>query len=211
MMDGSKMRQDPKSPALSVGRSRSLRAEAAILKAATTLMEEKRPAQITAEAICKRAGVSKATLYKWWPSKIHVMLDAILKRIEIEVVVPDTGSAYQDYLTLLTNFAKFQINTPFGESVSCLFAEGANNQELKDLYLERYSKPRRAQLEQIWKRGVERGELRADTRSGLILDTLFGVLHYKQILGSHPVTEDTAKAVVDMIFSGIRTKDGSGS
>ena len=138
-MDGSKMRQDPKSPALSVGRSRSLRAEAAILKAATTLMEEKRPAQITAEAICKRAGVSKATLYKWWPSKIHVM------------------------------------------------------------------------LEQIWKRGVERGELRADTRSGLILDTLFGVLHYKQILGSHPVTEDTAKAVVDMIFSGIRTKDGSGS
>ena len=58
------------------GRQRSLEAEASILKAALYLLERKPLRQVTADAIARRAGVSKTTIYKWWPNKSMVALDA---------------------------------------------------------------------------------------------------------------------------------------
>src|SRR5271167_1459728 len=79
------------------GRQRSLEAEASILKAALYLLERKSLRQVTTDAIAQRAGVSKATIYKWWPNKSMVALDAYLGGMTERVAIPDTGSAELDF------------------------------------------------------------------------------------------------------------------
>src|SRR5712692_7913660 len=79
------------------GRKRSAAAEAAILTATVELLEDKPLCEVTAEAIAERAGVSKATLYKWWPNKNRVALDAFLSRAQMKIPGSDTGSALRDF------------------------------------------------------------------------------------------------------------------
>ena len=74
------------------GRHRSLEAEASILKATLHLLERKPLRKVSMDAIAERAGVSKATIYKWWPNKCVVALDAYLAGMTERVVMPDTGS-----------------------------------------------------------------------------------------------------------------------
>src|ERR1039457_4122846 len=79
------------------GRRRSLQAEAAILKATLHLLERQPLRKVTADAIARRAGVSKATIYKWWPHTSLVGLDAYLAGMTEQVPTPDTGSAELDF------------------------------------------------------------------------------------------------------------------
>src|ERR1700674_6049680 len=89
------------------GRQRSAAAEASILTATIELIEEKPLSEVTAEAIAQRAGVSKATIYKWWPNKNRVALDAFLSRSRAEIPGSDTGSALRDFTEQLVAAARF--------------------------------------------------------------------------------------------------------
>lgn len=84
---------EPKKP----GRHRSLEAKTAILKATLQLLERESLRKVTADAIARRAGVSKATIYKWWPNKSMVALDAYLAGMTERVAMPNTGSAKEDF------------------------------------------------------------------------------------------------------------------
>ena len=95
------------------GRHRSLEAEASILKAALYLLERKPLRQVTADAIARRAGVSKATIYKWWPNKSMVALDAYLGGMTARVALPDTGSAEEDFSMQLKSVTAFY-KSPLG-------------------------------------------------------------------------------------------------
>ena len=186
----------------SKGRPRSVAAEAAILKAATELMDELRPSYISAESIAKRAGVSKATLYKWWPTKTHILLDAILLRAVAEIPLPDTGSTREDFILLLRGFIHFHKSTSFGVTVAHLFAEGMNDPTILALYNERYALPRRAQIRVIWERGVTRGDLRAEIDPELGLDMLYGPIVYRYLVNHAPLDESFADHIVAVAFDG---------
>src|SRR5580698_730775 len=79
------------------GRHRCVKAESAILDATMELLERKPLRDVTADAIAQRAGVSKATIYKWWPNKSLVALEAFLSRVQSSVVTPNTGCARKDF------------------------------------------------------------------------------------------------------------------
>jgi len=96
------------------GRHRSVEAEAAILKATLYLLERQPLRKVTADAIARRAGVSKATIYKWWPNKSLVALDAYLAGISEQVPVPDTGSAERDFTEQLKSVMAFYAS-PLGK------------------------------------------------------------------------------------------------
>lgn len=184
------------------GRPRSASAEAAIIKAATDLMDELRPAQITADAIAKRSGVSKATLYKWWPTKTHILLDAILLQAVTQIPLPDTGSARLDFIQLLRGFIHFHQDTHFGVTVAHLFAEGMNDPTILALYNERYALPRRAQIRTIWERGVACGDIRGDIDAELGLDMLYGPIVYRYLVQHTPLDDSFADQVVATLFDG---------
>jgi len=93
------------------GRHRSLEAESSILKSALYLLERKPLRQVTTDAIARRAGVSKATIYKWWPNKSMVALDAYLGGMTERVAIPDTGSAEVDFTVQLKSVARLSGGT----------------------------------------------------------------------------------------------------
>ena len=127
------------------GRQRSVAAEAAILTAAIELIEEKPLCEVTAEAIAQRAGVSKATIYKWWPNKNRVALDAFLSRSRAEIPNSDTGSALRDFTEQLVAATRFY-KSAGGRMLRQFIAEGQSDPELLTLFRERFLHSRRLVL-----------------------------------------------------------------
>ena len=193
------------------GRKRSVAAEAAILSAASELLEMKSLRDVTAEAIAERAGTSKATIYKWWPNKNHVALDAFLKRTQAEIPTSDTGCALRDFtdqLILATRFYK----SPRGRLLTQFIAEGQNDPELLRLFRERFLKQRRQSVRAIWEKAVARGEIRADVECELFIDLMYSPLVYRLLVGHNPLSDADAAAVVEAVFPrrrGVRQGEAS--
>jgi AcrR family transcriptional regulator len=185
------------------GRQRSVAAEAAILTAAIELIQEKPLSQVTAEAIAQRAGVSKATIYKWWPNKNRVALDAFLSRSRTEIPSSDTGSALRDFTEQLVGATRFY-NSAGGRMLCQFIAEGQSDPELLALYRERFLDSRRQAVRELWERGVARGEIRPDLDPDLVIDLIFGPMFYRLLVGHGPLDDADADAMVAAVFRGLQ-------
>src|ERR1700753_3935259 len=100
----------PAAPAATKGRPphrRNEQARIAVLHAADDLLAERGFAGVTIEGIAARAGVAKQTIYRWWPSKVDVLLDTLVEDSQQELIVPDTGSAITDARQYLRRLAAF--------------------------------------------------------------------------------------------------------
>lgn len=187
------------------GRQRSTAAESAVLKATMVLLRTKPLCQVTSDAIAQRAGVSKATIYKWWPNKNLVALDAFGACLNAELFVSDTGSAKRDFMEHLKNTIAFY-TSPEGRVLRQFLAEGQSDPHFLKVFRERFLKPRRDSLLEIWRRGVERREIRANLDGELVLDLIFGPMVYRLLAGHGPLNEKEAATIVDAVFCGVQEK-----
>ena len=187
------------------GRQRSTVAETAVLKATMALLEDRPLCSVTAEDIASKARVSKATLYKWWPNKSRIALDAFLAQMAEDVPIPDTGSARLDFLEQLKSAIRFYTSRR-GRVLSHFIAEGRSDPELLKAFQERFQQPRRKAVQVIWERGVVRGELRADIDAGTVIDLLFGPIVYRLMTEHGPLNDAAAEMLVEAVFSGITVK-----
>lgn len=185
------------------GRPRSIEAEAAILKATLQLLERRPLRKVTADAIARRARVSKATIYKWWPNKSLVALDAYLAGMTERVAVPDTGSAELDFTEQLKSLMEFY-GSRLGRLFSQFLAEGQSDAAFLALFRERILYARREAARVMWRRGVDRGEVREDIDSDMVLDLIYGPMIFRLLAGHGPVSASESEALVKFVFSGIR-------
>ena len=173
------------------GRRRNEAVRQAILDAALRLLAESDGAPVTIDTIARAAGVGKQTIYRWWPSKGAVLLDALLDRSRQDVPQPDTGSLPDDLLALIeSTFAAVQ-RLPTGPALRTLVREAANDTHLADL-MRTYTATRRAAVRDVLRRGLDRGELPADTDIDLIVDQFYGLFWYRFLLGHAPLDRDAA-------------------
>ncbi len=121
------------------GRKRSLKAESAVLTAASKLLETNCLCNVTTEAIALLSGVSKATIYKWWPNKTLVALDAFLMRMSHDVPTPDTGSAQKDFTEQVKSMIVFY-TSPAGRAFCQFIAEGQSDPAFLAVFRERFLK-----------------------------------------------------------------------
>ena len=189
------------------GRHRSVEAEAAILKATLYLLARQPLRRITTDAIARRAGVSKATIYKWWPNKSMVALDAYLAGMTEQVAAPDTGSAQLDFTLQLKSVIAFY-TSPLGRLFGQFLAEGQSDPEFLALFRERFLYARRDAARAMWQRGVERGEIRPDIDSDMVLDLVYGPMVFRLLAGHGPLDDREAEMAVTAVFGGIR-RNGS--
>lgn len=187
------------------GRVRSLAAESAVLKATLELLSKKPLRDVTTDAIAQRAGVSKATIYKWWPHKSNVALDAFLSQIKSEVPTPDTGSALKDFNRQLRALMDFY-TSPRGRLFREFLAEGQSDRKFLALFRERFLKSRRDAVRTILQRGVDRGEIRADLDSEIVLDLIYGPSIYRLLTEHAPVDEAQTSALIKAAFTGLQNK-----
>ena len=187
------------------GRQRSVESESAILSATLQLLEQRPLREISIQAIAEKAGVGKATIYKWWPSKAYVALDAFLMQMRASVAAPDTGSARQDFTVQLKSLIHFYA-TPTGRIYSQFLAEGQSDPEFLKLFRERFLTPRRESIKAIWRRGVERGEIRRGLDSDLVLDLVYGPTIFRLMVGHGPLNDAEAERMIAALFAGIQTR-----
>jgi AcrR family transcriptional regulator len=188
------------------GRPRSERARRAILHAANELLESEGFAATTVEAIAERAGVSKATVYRWWPNKSAVVMDGFLSTVSSEVPFPHTGHAWEDirlHMCRLTEAFSGEI----GRTVAVLIAEGQTDLELAEELRSRWLSVRRAEAREILELGIERGELREDLDPEVAVDVLYGPIYYRLLVGHAPLDDDFVHALADHIFAGLGSRD----
>ena len=185
------------------GRHRSLEAEASILKAALDLLERKPLREVTADAIARRAGVSKATIYKWWPNKNLVALDAYLGGMTERVAIPNTGSAELDFTVQLKSVTAFY-KSPLGRLFCQFIAEGQSNPGFLALFRQRFLYLRRDSARVMWRRGVDRGEIRKEIDGEIVLDLIYGPMVFRLLAGHGSLNDHESEAMIEAIFGGLR-------
>lgn len=185
------------------GRPRSEVSQDAILAATLQLLMEKPLRDITMEEIARKASAGKATIYKWWPSKAYVALDAFLKRMNRMVATPDTGSAERDFREQLSSLIEFYTG-PMGNVFNQFIAEGQSDKKFAHLFRERFLKPRREVVGLIFDRGVKRGEIAATMDRELILDMVYGPVIWRQMTGYGHLDHQVADCVISILFRGLK-------
>ncbi|MEV7928770.1 TetR/AcrR family transcriptional regulator [Kitasatospora sp. NPDC088264] len=183
------------------GRRRNEAAHQAILDAALHLLAESDGTPVTIDAIARSAGVGKQTVYRWWPSKGAVLLDALTDRADQDVPGPDTGTLRTDLRAFIaTTFDGSQRDTT-APALRTLVREAARDPHLADL-MQTFTATRRTTLRDLLARGRERGELADDTDLDLIVDQVYGVFWYRFILGHAPLDATVADRLTNSLVAG---------
>jgi AcrR family transcriptional regulator len=175
-------------------------AHAAILRAARELLYRQGFRRLTIEGIAERAGVGKATIYRWWPSKAAVVMDAVLEAANPRIPFPDTGSAREDVRRQLVSVIEFYTHTKAGRGIQALIAESQHDALLAESLRERFIASRRAEATTVFQRGIERGELRRDVDIGVAIDALYGAVYYRLLVSHAELDSAYADALIDQIF-----------
>src|SRR3954454_17002218 len=153
------------------GRPRSEESRTAVLRATSELLHENGLRAMTTEQIAARSGASKATIYKWWPNKYGVAIDAFFSEMQADSPDPDTGSARDDFTVWLRGLCHFYTG-PSGRVFAQLIGEAQFDVEVAAELRDGLIRSRRATLETIWGRGVARGELRDDIDRDVAIDLI---------------------------------------
>jgi AcrR family transcriptional regulator len=197
--------EDQIAPAAPRGRPRSEKAHQAVLDAAAELLLAKGLSAVSMDAVAERAGVSKATIYRWWPTKETLALDALYTEWAAARPYPrDTGSLRGDLLSLLRPWARLASSRPYGRVLGALITEAQTDPVFAVEYRQRLVEPRRDQARAVFRRAIERAEIPADTNVEVALDLLYGSLYHRLLHGHAPLNDRFVRDVIDMTLNGIQ-------
>lgn len=178
----------------SVGRPRSAESEQAILEAAWTLLQQNSVHKVSIEAIAREAGVGKTTIYRWWPSKAAVIVDAFLAQVEASLPFPETETA-TDALAQQMKQVVQVFRGDVGQIVAGIIAEGQCDPVALESFRDRFLLPRREAARQIIVRGIESGEFDEQLDPELAMDILYGPIYYRLLVQHLPLDEVFAAAL----------------
>lgn len=183
--------------------SRSEQSRRAILDAAISMIGELGYDNISIEAIARQAGVSKQTIYRWWPSKGAVILEAATESLGTVVAIPDTGDIVADIRSQLTGILELITTTGFGPAYRCLIAAGQSDPDLLRALFDQIIAPN---IEDFGARAAlaqQRGEMRADADWQTLRDLLYGVVEYR-LFHSMPLEPEYIDGILEIALHGVR-------
>jgi AcrR family transcriptional regulator len=181
------------------GRRRNEAAHRAILDAALRLLSESDGTAVTIDAIARTAGVGKQTVYRWWPSKGAVLLEALVGQADEEVQVPETGALRDDLRAFIRDTFDGAQRSPSAPALRTLVREAAHDAHLAQL-MQEFTATRRATLHDLLARGRRRGELVDEADLDLMVDQVYGVFWYRFLLGHAPLDHAVADRLTDAVL-----------
>jgi AcrR family transcriptional regulator len=190
------------------GRPRSEEARQAIIRSTLKLLQRSGLAGLTVEAIAADAGVGKATVYRWWPGKSALAVDAFAGSAERELHFPDTGSVYRDMSRQMRQFVSI-LRGPRGRIVAALLGEGQSDPELLRAFRERFLRPRREEAYRTLQRAIRRGELPPGLDLDLTLDILYGAIYMRFLVRHSELTDSYIRNVCRLVLGGAAGSQGA--
>jgi AcrR family transcriptional regulator len=188
------------------GRPRSERARAAILAAATDLLVSGGIDAVTMEAIASRARVSKSTIYKWWPSRAHVILESFFDRARHTIAVDENASLQEVLTSQVMSLIRLFRDSDAGPLMADLMAASRADPDIRAALEEQWLRPRRQIGASLLRAGIERGELDAGIDIAAAVDQIFAPVYYRLLLGHEPLHDELAATLVRQVLDGLRTR-----
>lgn len=189
------------------GRPRSEKARAAVLEAATELLAEGGMDALTMEAIASRAQVSKATLYKWWPSRAHVLLESFFSRTLHTIAVPEHTSLTEVLTEQIASLARVFRSPDSGPLMADLVAAAQADPQIRNALDTQWLQPRREIGTGLLRAAIERGELDPRTDVAAAVDQLFAPVYHRLLMGHEPLHDDLAATLVRQLLEGLRPRE----
>jgi AcrR family transcriptional regulator len=178
----------------------------AILDAAVALISDLGYEQTSIEAIAKRAGVGKQTIYRWWPSKGAVALEALDESLGTVVDFADTGDIVQDLRTHMAGVTNLLNSTRLGPVVQGLISAAQSDPAISLAHLEKVIEPANT----FWLARIARaqasGEIRADVDPQTLIEMLFGAMYFRLLVNTRPSEPEQIDAALDIAFQGLVPK-----
>jgi AcrR family transcriptional regulator len=201
----------PRTPSRrSIGAIRSPESHRSILAAARAILDQHGYAGFSIEAVARRAGASKPTIYRWWNGKAALIMEVYENERETALAVPDLGSLERELTMRMRNLWRLWQRTPLGPALRSIIAEAqidpAALAQLRDDFLPK----RQASTLTLFERAIARGELPpdADVATANALIYSFNWLH---LLTDRLKDESVIENYVVMIVAGLKSCAGEGS
>ncbi|MEM1369120.1 MAG: TetR/AcrR family transcriptional regulator [Cyanobacteria bacterium P01_H01_bin.15] len=177
-----------------VGRPRSTACRAAILETAWKLIRNTTLKELSIEGIARESGVGKSTIYRWWPSKVAVVMDAFVENVLPIIEFAENESVAvmisQQIAALVRAFSG-----EYGHIVAQILAEGQADPEALASYRDRLLYPRREAAKALIQRGIENGEFVPTLDPELALDILYGPIYFRLLVGHLPLDAEFAEGL----------------
>lgn len=177
------------------GRPRSESARKAVIQSTLALLNRVGFNELTMEAVAARAGVGKATIYRWWPNKAELVIDSFVSAVEEELRFPSVGPVLEAVHAQMRRWAVI-FRSPLGQIVATVIGAGQSDPEILRAFRAHWVEPRRIEARKLLRVAMKRGEIRNDLDPDALLDLLYGPLYLRLLIKNDSLDE----AFVDTVF-----------
>jgi AcrR family transcriptional regulator len=206
MLESTTMSRPALEPAVSnraPGRPRSEEARRAILESTVELLKKSGFSDLSIESIAAHAGVGKATVYRWWPNKAALVIDAFVSVVEAELRYPTAGPALAAFRAQMERWIPI-FNSPLGKVIAAVIGAGQSDPEIIDAFRAHWVEPRRREARGLILQSVKAGEIRGDLDSETIMDILYGPLYLRLMLHNRPLSVELIDEIFSVVLPGLR-------
>lgn len=175
---------------------RVVRSRASILEACAELISEEGFSGVSIEAVAARSGAAKTTIYRHWPSRAALLIDAVGSCADAPFPTPDSGSLRDDLVTVLGRLADKLSDEGWCSTMRSLADAAGRDPELARLHAVTIA-DRRRPLTDIIERAIDRGELSAGLDLERAVAALAGPLFYRAMISRERLDEDFVAWTVD--------------
>lgn len=184
------------------GRPRDEEVRKRILNSAAQLLEDLCFEDITVDAIAEASGAGKATIYRWWPNKAAVLIEAFRERIAQELPFPNSGDFRNDIRQLLQNFTEIIYKGRRGKVFRAFISGAQADPEIAKAFREIWIRPRRAEAKKLFERLIAEGIADAGLDPDLAVEFVFSPLYYRLLTGWGEITPEYLDRLVDTALKG---------
>jgi AcrR family transcriptional regulator len=180
------------------GRPRSEKARKAVIRSTLALLNRMGFHELSIEAVAAHAGVSKATVYRWWSNKAELVIDAFVSAVEKELRFPEAGPVLESIHAQMRRWAVI-FRSPLGQIVATVIGAGQSEPEILEAFRSHWVEPRRVEARKLLKQAMDNGEIRADLDPDAALDLLYGPLYLRLLLRHAPLDEEFVNTVFGIV------------
>ncbi len=184
------------------GRPRNHEMTDSILQAALELVEEVGFDGVTIDRISERTGASRASIYRRWSNVSAIIMDAFMAEAGPLIPFERQENIVESFRSAMKHLIEI-LDGRFGRMLRALLGRAQTNPQLLEAFWSGWIEKRRNIAHEFIREAIGNGQLRPDTDGEILIDALYGAIHYRLLIGYAPLTDEYIDTVVDYVFNGV--------
>lgn len=198
-------RQRAADPAHPAAASHESEVRLRVLQAASGLIDRLSYHEVTIDAVTRASGVSRSTLYRYWPSRQNLVLEAFTYKTNLLMDVEDTGDVRRDMHTYLVALTRCLSEGETASTVANLLAETIRSEAFARLYRQTLLRERRQGFMAILQQGQRRRQIRADADLDVVIDAMYGAIYHRLVGTGDPIDVSFLRQLNSLVMLGSAT------